>query len=83
MDASRNVDGWLSIQMADRLGIMIWQDFLFACSMYPISSWFLDTVSVEVTQNVRRLQYHPSIILWAGNHENEAALRGNWYTVHL
>lgn len=66
-------------QIADELGILIWQDFMFACSMYPTTSWFLESVSVEVVQQVRRLQYHPSVVLWAGNNENEAALRGNWY----
>lgn len=64
--------------MADEMGIMIWQDFMFACSMYPTKEWFLQSVANEVRQQVRRLQYHPSIIVWAGNNENEAALRGNW-----
>jgi len=47
--------------------------------MYPANQQFLETVEVEIKQQIRRLQYHPSIILWAGNNENEAALRGNWY----
>lgn len=64
--------------LADELGILIWQDFMFACAMYPTRSQFLESVSVEVKQQVRRLQHHPSILLWAGNNENEAALRGNW-----
>lgn len=67
-----------SLQIADELGLLIWQDFMFACSMYPVSLWFLDSVSEEVRQQVRRIQHHPSVILWAGNNENEAALRGNW-----
>jgi beta-mannosidase len=66
------------LKTADELGILVWQDFMFACSMYPTTSWFLESVSIEVTQQVRRLQAHPSIVLWAGNNENEAALRGNW-----
>lgn len=65
-------------QTADELGILVWQDFMFACSMYPTTSWFLESVSIEVVQQVRRLQAHPSVVLWAGNNENEAALRGNW-----
>lgn len=52
---------------------------MFACNMYPTNAQFLESVAVEIKQQVRRLQYHPSIILWAGNNENEAALRGNWY----
>lgn len=51
---------------------------MFACSMYPATDDFLDNVKTEVKQQVRRLQHHPSIAIWAGNNENEAALRGNW-----
>jgi beta-mannosidase len=70
--------GFGTQQTADELGILVWQDFMFACSMYPTTSWFLESVSIEVVQQVRRLQAHPSVVLWAGNNENEAALRGNW-----
>ncbi|VVC27091.1 Hypothetical protein CINCED_3A023604 [Cinara cedri] len=66
-------------KICDKLGIMIWQDMMFACNMYPASKKFLENVEVEIKQQVRRLQYHPSIVIWAGNNENEAALRGNWY----
>lgn len=65
--------------LADELGIMIWQDFMFACNMYPTTKQFLSLVREEVTQNVKRLQNHPSVVLWAGNNENEAALYGGWY----
>ncbi|GBP43204.1 Beta-mannosidase [Eumeta japonica] len=63
----------------DELGILVWQDFLFACSMYPVDADFLKTVSIEIEQNVLRLQHHASVAVWAGNNENEAALRDNWY----
>ncbi|XP_034941418.1 beta-mannosidase [Chelonus insularis] len=66
-------------EMADKLGIMIWQDFMFACSMYPTTPEFLESVREEVIQNVWRLKSHPSVVIWAGNNENEAALYGNWY----
>ncbi|CAG4957469.1 unnamed protein product [Colias eurytheme] len=66
-------------QKCDELGILIWQDFLFACSMYPADKDFLESVKTEIEQQVKRLQYHPSIAVWAGNNENEVALRGNWY----
>jgi len=69
----------LFYNLADEYGIMIWQDFMFACSMYPTSDSFLKSVQEEVRQNVIRLKNHPSIVLWAGNNENEAALYGNWY----
>ncbi|KAF4527734.1 hypothetical protein B566_EDAN014944, partial [Ephemera danica] len=66
-------------ETCDELGIMVWQDFIFACSMYPVDSEFIATVTAEVEHQVRRLQYHPSIALWAGNNENNAALADNWY----
>lgn len=65
--------------LADEYGIMIWQDFMFACAMYPTNADFLDSIGEEIRQNVGRLKHHPSIILWAGNNENEAAIYGNWY----
>ncbi|XP_052132707.1 beta-mannosidase, partial [Frankliniella occidentalis] len=66
-------------RLADELGIMVWQDFMFACAMYPVGDDFLRSVDAEVRQQHRRLSHHPSVVLWAGNNENEAALRGNWY----
>lgn len=63
----------------DEYGILIWQDFLFACSMYPADPEFLENVKTEIEQTVINLKSHPSIALWAGNNENEAALIGNWY----
>nr|CAD7590061.1 unnamed protein product [Timema genevievae] len=66
-------------QLCDELGLIIWQDAMFACSMYPASEGFLASVEREVRQQVRRLQHHASVVVWAGNNENEAALRQNWY----
>lgn len=65
-------------QVADELGITIWQDMMFACAMYPADENFLKNVEAEIEYQIRRLQHHPSIVLWAGNNENEAALRQNW-----
>ena len=61
--------------VADEMGILIWQDFMFACSMYPANDADLEKVTAEVRHQVRRLQHHPSIALWAANNENAAALR--------
>nr|XP_053649260.1 beta-mannosidase-like [Cherax quadricarinatus] len=66
-------------EIADELGILIWEDFMFACSMYPANQNFLESVRREVTTQVRRLQHHVSILIWASNNENESALRDNWY----
>src|SRR5450432_3272317 len=59
--------------LADELGLLVWQDFMFACSMYPGDEAFVENVRREAAQNVRRLRNHPSLALWAGNNEIEAA----------
>jgi beta-mannosidase len=64
-------------ELADEMGILVWQDFMFACSMYPATQEFLDSVRAEATDNVKRLRNHPSIVLWAGNNEIEAGWM-NW-----
>jgi beta-mannosidase len=58
-------------EICDELGLMVWQDFMFACASYPKHKEFIENVKNEVVQNVMRLQYHPSIIIWCGNNENE------------
>ncbi|KAM6221639.1 beta-mannosidase [Rhynchocyon petersi] len=70
-------------ELCDRLGIMIWQDFMFACALYPTDQSFMDSVSTEVAYQVNRLKSHPSVIIWSGNNENEAALMLNWYNVSV
>uniref|UniRef100_A0A8C8VGU1 Beta-mannosidase n=1 Tax=Pelusios castaneus TaxID=367368 RepID=A0A8C8VGU1_9SAUR len=67
--------------ICDELGIMIWQDFMFACALYPTDQNFLKSVRAEITHQVKRLKSHPSIILWSGNNENEAAIAGNWFFI--
>ena len=64
-------------ELCDEMGILVWQDFMFACSMYPANQDFLDSVRAEAIDNVKRLRNHPSIVLWAGNNEVETAWR-NW-----
>lgn len=58
-------------EVADKRGLLIWQEFMFACSLYPRNRDFLDTVQNEVRDVVRRLAPHPSIVLWSGNNENQ------------
>jgi beta-mannosidase len=60
-------------ELCDELGIMVWQDFMFACAMYPGNQEFLDNVRAEATDNVKRLRNHPSLVIWAGNNEVETA----------
>jgi len=65
--------------LCDEKGILVWQDFMFACAMYPGDQDFLENVQEEATQNVKRLRNHASIALWCGNNENaEGWNRWGW-----
>lgn len=64
-------------EQCDSLGLMVWQDFMFACAAYPAFPEFLTNVEAEVRENIRRLRNHPSIIVWCGNNEVNLAMR-NW-----
>jgi len=55
----------------DRLGLMVWQDFMYACGEYPARQWFLKQAKEEAQKIVKRLRNHPSIVLWCGNNECE------------
>lgn len=57
----------------DENGIIVWQDFMFACSAYLLTDEFKDTVIKEIEDNVIRLRNHPSLGLWCGNNEIESA----------
>lgn len=63
--------------LCDELGLMVWQDFMFACNLYPCSEDFLANVAQEVDYQVRRLSSHPSIALWCGDNELVGAL--TWF----
>ncbi|MFF1833362.1 glycoside hydrolase family 2 protein [Streptomyces sp. NPDC058231] len=56
--------------VCDELGLMVWQDFLFACSAYPEEQPLRGEVEAEARDNVVRLMPHPSLVLWNGNNEN-------------
>jgi beta-mannosidase len=55
--------------LCDELGLMVWQDFLFACAAYPEEA-LRDEVEAEARDAVHRLMPHPSLVLWNGNNEN-------------
>lgn len=62
-------------ELCDKNGIMIWQDFMFACSMYPGTPEFLENIRQEAKDNLLRLRNHPCIALWCGNNE----IGGAWH----
>lgn len=62
--------------LCDEHGILVWQDFMFACSLYPGDDEFIESVRQEAIYNVRRLRNHPCIALWCGNNENQDAWFG-------
>ncbi|MTI89181.1 MAG: glycoside hydrolase family 2 protein [Balneolaceae bacterium] len=64
-------------QLANEHGILVWQDFIFANSMYNLSDEFKQNVTQEVRQNILRLRNHPSLALWCGNNEIDIAWH-NW-----
>lgn len=59
--------------LCDRYGLLIWQDFMFACSLYPAEGALLENIRCEAVDNVKRLRNHPSIAVWCGNNENQTA----------
>jgi len=61
--------------ICDELGLLVWQDFLFACAAYPEEEPLRSSVEAEARYNVARLSLHPSLVLWNGCNEN---LWGYW-----
>lgn len=57
--------------LCDEYGLLVWQDFMFACAAYPMHAEFVAEVEAEAEEQICRLRNHPSIILWCGNNENE------------
>ena len=58
-------------RLCDRMGLMVWQDFMYACGEYPEAAWFLREAKKEAETVVRRLRNHPCIVIWCGNNECE------------
>jgi beta-mannosidase len=62
----------------DRLGIMVWQDFMYASSAYPEDDWFLKEAEREADEVVRRLRGHACIVVWCGNNEIQWQYKTVW-----
>jgi beta-mannosidase len=59
-------------ELCNRLGVLVWQDFMFACAMYPEDNpSFVKEVEAEARYQVHRLRNHPCLALWCGNNENQ------------
>jgi len=57
--------------LCDQYGLLVWQDFMFACGIYPADADFFENVRIEAIENIRRLRHRASLALWCGNNEME------------
>ncbi len=64
-------------KLCNQNGILVWQDFMFACAMYPSDNEFLANVSAEVNEQIVRLRNNPSLAIWCGNNEIDEGWK-NW-----
>ena len=60
--------------LCDMHGIMVWHDFMMGCTMYPQDDEFFKKIEEEASKAISRIRHHPSLVLWAGNNENDVSL---------
>ncbi len=60
--------------LCDRYGLIVWQDFMFACAVYDLSEEFAANIKQEAIDNIQRLRHHASLGMWCGNNEIESAI---------
>lgn len=65
-------------EACDKLGVMVWQDFPFACMYYPDDEEWQTHIRLEAEHHVKRLRHHPSLVLWCGNNENLQMYQQGW-----
>ena len=58
-------------EICDELGLIVWQDFMYACSSYELDEAFEENIRIETEENVRRIRHHACLGLWCGNNEME------------
>lgn len=63
----------------DEMGLIVWQDFMFACALYDLDDAFEQNIRAEFADNIRRLRHHASLGLWCGNNEMELGVVQHWY----
>lgn len=67
--------------LCDELGLLVWQDFMYACASYELDDEFERNIIAETIENVRRIRHHACLALWCGNNEMETqTLDGIWLT---
>ena len=68
--------------LCDELGLVVWQDFMFACAVYDLTPEFEENIRAEFIDNVKRIRHHASLGLWCGNNEMEdfVAQHNEWVT---
>ncbi|HLH80273.1 MAG TPA: glycoside hydrolase family 2 protein [Chthonomonas sp.] len=64
--------------LCDQFGILVWQDFPYACSYYPDTGEYAEKAAAEARAAIRRLRLHPSLALWCGNNENQQMHYDGW-----
>lgn len=73
-------DDWF-YDLCDELGLAVWQDFMFACSVYELTPEFEENITKEFIDNVKRIRHHACLALWCGNNEMEMFVdRRCWVT---
>lgn len=65
-------------ELCDELGLLVWQDFMFACMVYELKNEFVENIKKEFIDNIRRIRHHASLALWCGNNEIEWGLSDDW-----
>ena len=65
-------------ELCDELGLLVWQDFPFACAYYPDTGEYVSQIREEAIHHIRRLRHHPCLALWCGNNENHQLWHDKW-----
>lgn len=68
--------------LCDELGLMVWQDFMFACAMYELTPEFEANITQELIDNIIRIRHHASLALWCGNNEMEMFAKERKWVSH-
>lgn len=68
--------------LCDELGLMVWQDFMFACAMYELTPEFEENITKELTDNIIRIRHHACLALWCGNNEMEMFTKRRLWVSH-